>query len=315
MRSMLVLALTPAMLLAQTPEKLFQDRKFPEARAAAETQLKTNKNDGSAMYWMGRTLYQEGKIKESADWFEKAVKADDKNAQYHLWLGNAVGDEAENASKIRQPFLAKKVKNEFERAVDLDPTLVDARQGLANFYQMAPGFMGGSNAKAREQIAEIKKLNPYRGHFSTADYARRDKDLPGTLKAWEAAIAEFPDSTTFYYRLAGDQRQQTKWDDAFATYERILKEFPNETVPHLGWGAVAALSGKQLEKGESELKWFIANTTVEKVGTNNTAGAHFRLGQIYEKTNRRNLAKPEYEETLKINPQHADAKKALAALK
>src|SRR5690349_21431353 len=315
MRSMLLLALTPALLLSQTPEKLYAERKYPEARAAADAQLKANKNDASAMYWMGRCLYSENKIKESADWFEKAVKAEDKNAVYHFWLGNATGDEAEKASKLRQPFLAKKVQHEFERAVELDSTLLDARQGLANFYQMAPGFMGGSNAKAREQVAAIRKLNPYRGHFAAASYAQRDKDVPGAQKEWEGAIAAFPDSGGPYYQLAGTFRQQNKWDEAFGTYERLMKKFPNEPVPHLGWGAVAALSGKQLEKGESELKWFIANTTLEKVGVPNTGSAHFRLGQIYEKTNRKDLAKAEYQETLKVNPQHPDAKKALDALK
>jgi tetratricopeptide (TPR) repeat protein len=315
MRSILLLALTPAMLVSQTPEKLYGERKFPEARAAASAQLATNKNDATAMYWMGRCLYDENKIKEAADWFEKAVKADEKKAIYHFWLGNATGDEAEKASKLRQPFLAKKVQHEFERAVELDPALIDARQGLANFYQMAPGFMGGSNAKAKEQIAEIRKLNPYRGHNAAARYAQRDKDLPGVLKAWEGAIAEFPDSTFPYYQYAANLRAQSKWDESFAAYERILKKFPNETVPHLGWGGVSALSGKQMEKGETELKWFIANTTVEKVGAQNTAGAHFRLGQIYEKTNRKDLAKAEYQETLKMNPQHPEAKKTLDALK
>ncbi|MEK7402276.1 MAG: tetratricopeptide repeat protein [Gemmatimonadota bacterium] len=86
-------------------------------------------------------------------------------------------------------------------------------------------------------------------------------------------------------------------------------------IAHLGWGDTSASSGKQYERGERELRFFIANATVEKVGIQNYAGAHFRLGQILEKTNRRDQAKTEYQEALKLNPQHADAKKALDALK
>ncbi|HEX7939558.1 MAG TPA: tetratricopeptide repeat protein, partial [Gemmatimonadaceae bacterium] len=147
MRTALLLAFASC-LAAQTPEKLFQERKFAEARASASAQLSANKNDGNAMYWMGRVAMAQNKTDEAIDWFEKAVKADDKNALYHLWLGNAVGNEAQNASTLRQPFLARRVKAEFERAVALDPTLIDARDGLISFYQQAPGFMGGSTDKA-----------------------------------------------------------------------------------------------------------------------------------------------------------------------
>jgi tetratricopeptide (TPR) repeat protein len=315
MRAAAFFLLMAASVAAQSPESLFRERKFDEARTAAKAQIAANKNDANAMYWLGRVAEAEDKGKEALDWFEKAVKIDDKNALYHFWIGNVVGEEAQNASPLRQPFLAKRVKNEFEKAVALDPTLVEARQGLANFYQMAPGIMGGSNEKAAEQVRAIQKLNPYRGHFAAAQYAQRDKNPEGELREWQAGIAAFPDSASFYYNIAGAQRRQSKWDEAFATYETMFKKFPNETVPHLGWGAVSALSGKQLEKGEAELKWFIANAKIETVGNQNMAGAHFRLGMIYEKTARKELARAEYNETQKLNPQHPDVKKALAGLK
>jgi tetratricopeptide (TPR) repeat protein len=315
MRASILLLLASAALSAQTPEKLFQERKFDEARSAASAQLAANKNDATAMYWMGRVARAENKTDEAIGWFEKAVKADDKSALYHFWLGSAVGNAAQNASKLRQPFLARRTKAEFERAVALDPTMIDARQGLADFYQMAPGFMGGSNEKAREQVNEIRKLNSYSGHFAGARYADRDQDLNAAAKEWEAAIALAPDSLQPYFNLAGVYRRQSKWQEAFATYERITRQFPNDVIAHLGWGATAVLSNTQLERGEKELKYFLAHATVEKAGTANMAGAHFRLGQLYEKTNRPPEAKASYSEALKLNPQHADAKKALNNLK
>ncbi len=310
-----LLLLMSATLAAQSPEKLFQDRKFGEARSAAQSQLAANKSDATAMYWLGRVAEAENKNGEALDWFEKAVKLDDKNAVYHLWVGNVVGEEAGNASKIKQPFMARRIKAEYEKAVALDPNLIAAREGLMGFYQQAPGFMGGSNEKAKEQVAAIRKLDPYRGHSAGARYAERDKDPAGAAKEWEAAIAAFPDSAAPYFSLGGVYRRQSKWDEAFAAYERLMKAKPDELIAHLGWGAVSSLSGLQLERGERELKFFLANATIEKHGNVNVAGAHYRLGQVLEKTNRRDQAKPAYEETLKINPQHADAKKALAALK
>lgn len=302
--------------VAQTPERLIQERRFDEAHTVLRAQLTRDRNDANAMYWMGRASDGEGKTDDAIGWFEKAVKVDDNNAVYHLWLGNSVGDKAQNASKLKQPFLARRVKSEFERAVALDPTLIDARQGLVDFYSMAPGFMGGSMDKAKEQVAEITKLSPLQGHRSGARLGERDdKDLTGAEREYQAAIATAPDSLQAYYALAALYRRQSKWDDAFAAYERILKLKPGELVPHLGWGAVSAISGKSIEKGERELRYFLANGTLKTVGNQNLAGAHFRLGQICEKTNRRDQAKAEYTEALKINPQHPLAQKALDALK
>jgi len=309
-------AQAPASVTApQTPEILIRQRKLVEARAILQADLAKNKNDHAAMYWMGRAAYAEEKTDDALDWFEKAAKLDDKNAVYHLWIGNAVGDKAQNANKLKQPFLAKRVKNEFERAVALDPKLIDAREGLVGFYSQAPGFMGGGMDKAKEQAAEISKLNPYRGQMNLSRIAREEKDTVAEMKAYEGAIAVAPDSVGGYYSLAGMYRRQQRWDDAFAIYEKLMKLGPNEAVPHLGWGAVSSQSGKSMDRGERELKHFLSVATLEKDGNANVAGGHFRLGQLYEKTSRKDLAKAEYQETLKINPQHADAKKSLAALK
>src|SRR6185369_14942588 len=112
-------------------------------RAEVEPLIKKNGSDDAALHCMGRIYYARGESGKAVDWFEKAAKVNDKSALHHLWLGDALGDEAQKANKLRQPFLARRVKAEFELAVALDPTLVDARVGLTQFYAIAPGVMGG----------------------------------------------------------------------------------------------------------------------------------------------------------------------------
>ncbi len=67
--------------------------------------------------------------------FERAVKADERNAVYHLWLGNAVGQQAQNANPIRQGLMARRIRAAWERAIELDPSLLDARDALISFYR------------------------------------------------------------------------------------------------------------------------------------------------------------------------------------
>ena len=96
--------------------------------------------------------------RDAVGWFEKAVKANDKSSAHHLWLGNALGEQASHTNKLKLPFLARRVKGEFDKAVELDPRSWEARHGLIQFYSQAPGVMGGSMDKAKEQAREIGKI-------------------------------------------------------------------------------------------------------------------------------------------------------------
>src|SRR3712207_5980227 len=160
---------------------------------------------------MGRIAIAEGRTGDAVDWFEKAVKANDSSSEYHLWLANALGTEAQRASKLRQPFLARRVKSEFERAVQLDPRSVAARRGLMDFYLIAPGVMGGSKEKAREQAAEIAKLSPLQGRFAMAAIAQREKDVKAVEREFVAAVAENPDSLIAHLNLSVYYQNVQRW--------------------------------------------------------------------------------------------------------
>jgi len=316
----IILGALPLSLLAQssatavTPEKLFELRRFDEARAAFEGILAKDKNDANALFYLGRIAEAQGKSGDAVDWYEKAVKRDDKNALYHFYLGSAVGTEAQKANKLRQPFLARRVKSEFERSVQLDPNLIDPRFGLVDFYSIAPGIMGGSMDKAREQAAEIGKLNAMRGHEANARIANRVKDTITVEKEWRAAITVAPDSARGYSGLATFYRGRGRYDEAAAVYDEWMKARPNDATPHANWGIVAVLAGKNLERAERELKYWFEHYPKDTPPAV-VSGIHFRLAQLYEKQSRKDLARAEYEEAVKLNPDNQDAKKALAALK
>jgi tetratricopeptide (TPR) repeat protein len=320
MRLSLSVLLLPIVVGAQSPqssvapESLFASGRFNEARAAFESQLARNKNDANALYYMGRIADAQDKPKEAVDWFEKAVKQNAQSALYHTWLGNALGDVAQNANKLKQPFLARRVKSEFEKAVQLDPTMWEPRSGLVDFYSVAPGIMGGDMAKAKEQAAALVKLHPLRGHLAEARIADRVKDSTSALAAYKAAVDVAPDSAQGYYALAGWFRRQSRWDEAFATYDALMQRKADEVPAHASWGIVAAISGKNLERGERELKYWLANAP-QNANALSYSNVHMRLGQIYERTARLDSARAQYREAVARNPENKTAKEMLAALK
>jgi tetratricopeptide (TPR) repeat protein len=297
-----------------TVQKLVDDRKFDDARTVVQTALKKNDKDDVSLHCMGRIYVAEDKAGESQKWFERAVDANDKVAVHHLWLGNAIGEQAQKASKLKQPFMAKRIKSEFEKAVQLDPALIDARHGLIQFYSQAPGFMGGSMDKAKEQAREIGKLNAWRGHWEMAQLLERDKDVAGAEKEFMAAVTAAPDSNLTYLFLGSFQRRQKKWSEALATYETLLKRKPDAVNVHLNVAYTLYQSGQDLAREERETRLWIEKMPSD-ASKQNQAVAHFLLGHAAEKQGKKDVAKSEYQQAVSLYPANNDAKKALEALK
>ena len=318
MRITVLLLVIASSLAAQTPEELFKAGKYDDAKKVFAERVARNRNDAQALFYMGRIAEEQDRHSEAVDWYEKALKLNDTSATYHFWLGSATGALAQRASKIKQPFLARKVKSEFERASQLDPSMLDPRIGLVDFYVMAPGFMGGSIEKAHQQATEIKKLHPYRGFYAEARIASRQKNVAAEGKAYEEALAAAraaaPDSTAPWFSLAAYYRRQARWDDAFALYDSVARRWPNDIAVHLSYGYASSLSGQRLERGEREIRTYLEHPPKD-VNDATLSFARYHLGQIYEKTARKDAAKTEYAEAVRLNKDNADAKKAIAALK
>lgn len=295
-------------------QRAFRAREFDQASAAARVQVDHNPRDGAAVYCMGRINEAQSRSGEAVDWFEKAVRLDEQKAEYHLWLGNALGEEAQKANKFRQPFLARRVKTEFERAVELDSTSLDARHGLIQFYSVAPGFMGGSMERARAQAAVIGRLNPMRGHVETAQLLERERDIAGAEREYAAGVAAAPDSAYAYYALGSYYQRQKRWTEAFATYDKLLAVKPNDVVARVQIGRAAAVSGQNLEAGEQQLTSVLA-APPDEFPPISASSVHYRLGNIYERQGKAERARAEYTEALRLNPKNEDARKSMGGLK
>jgi predicted Zn-dependent protease len=221
------LPMTARAQCAPTVQQLLTERKLDEARAQVDAQLKRSPGDDAAMECMGRVLVEKGKPGEGAEWLEKATRVNPQSAQHFLWLAKALGAEGEKASKLRQPFIIRRFKAASERALALDPALVDPRRNLVMFYSMAPGFMGGDMLKAKQQAVEIMKLNPMRGHTANGVIAERSGDKVTAEKEFLAAIAIAPDSVGAYHSAALFYTRQNRKRDAIAMYEKMIVLDPN----------------------------------------------------------------------------------------
>ena len=285
---------------------LFDAKRYPEAKAIAERLVEADAKDAQAAFWLGRIYYVERKLDQAASWFEKSAQIEPRNALAHHWMGVAYGRQAVGANKFRQAILARRTKAAFERAIALDPDLLESRQYLLQYYLIAPGIVGGSMEKARAQAAEIAKRDAVRGHLARGAIHDREDNAAGAEREYLAAIKAAPDSLEAYYGLALMYQRTKQYDKAFDTYEQVLVRRPAETRARYLIGRTAAISGERLDRAELTLREYLRPRP--DASRQGNASAHYLLGVIYERRGEPDAAKREYDLSKKMDPQQAEAR-------
>lgn len=128
---------------------------------------------GATEWDEGLRLYQDEEYRRAQELFERAASQDPANSKFQLWVGLAMGRRAQQMSGFRRlgsMSLARQVRRQFEKAVELDPANLEALEALQGFHVQAPGIVGGDKARARSIAAEIEAVDEARGAASWADY-------------------------------------------------------------------------------------------------------------------------------------------------
>lgn len=282
LRSSLALVfLTLALTATASPQfdaarDLYTQRKDAEAKTAFEALARAEPRNAEVSLYLGRLAMRARDFDTAIKHFEKAIELDPKRSAYHLDLGGAYGNKAQSAGLLSKASLAGKSRNALEKAVELDPRSIDARNGLLQFYSQAPGIMGGGMDKAHAQADEMIKLDPIRGKIAKAGLFSREK----------------------------------KFDEAFALYEDTLRSKPDDYASLYQIGRLAAETGQRLELGLASLQKCLGMTPPS--GAPGHAAAHWRLGNIWEKKGDKTAARTCYEAALAVD---AKFESAIAALK
>src|SRR4051812_26297352 len=240
---------------------------------------------------------------------EKCVAAEPGNSKFHQWLGRALGLEAAQNGIVSGALSVRKVKTELEKAIDLDPLNLEARQDLAVMYRAAPGFLGGSNAKADEQVRFIRRHDPALATQLEGDFLFADKKYDAALSAYQES-ERLHSRPMILVRISLAHQNRKDWTQAFAALDRALGMDANFPFALYQVGRTAALSGQQLDRGEKCLRTYIAMPVREDLENPSLAAAHFRLGNILEKKGDATAARNEYETSLKLDPKQKLAREA-----
>ncbi|MBP6750169.1 MAG: tetratricopeptide repeat protein [Xanthomonadaceae bacterium] len=284
----------------------------PSALAAAEALVKAEPKNGSAWVALTQARVYAKRNEKAVEAGERAVELAPNDPQAHLWLGNAIGNRIGEVGMIGKMSLAPDLRDAFERAVKLDPSLVEARYALIEFYLQAPSAIGGGIDKARAQATAIGKYDRVRGLTSQARIAMHEKKTPQAIGFLESALALKPADTALRLQLIVLYQDAKRWPDAYTAIKKWIAEAPKFNKAQYQLGRLAAESGRYLEEGEAALRVYL--TMPRASDDPKPQNARYRLGQVLAKAGRKDEARAEFQAALKLDPKMKEAKEALAAL-
>jgi tetratricopeptide (TPR) repeat protein len=294
-------------LAAESPQDLLAAGRVDQAIQTLQRQIQ-NAPTAEAYNLLCRAYFELDAWDPGIPDCEKAVELEPGNGLYHLWLARIYGLKADHVGFFSAAGMAKKVRKEFERAVELAPDSWEARTDLAEFYVEAPGIVGGGEDKARAQAKQLERLNPAMAHWVLARIAEKNKDLSAAEEEYRAAITASHNGARAWLNLAGFYRHTNRLDDM----ENALRSMESSQIDHpaaLVDGASLLLrTGRDYSMAVRLLRRYLSSNTVEEAPV---FKAQYLLGQLFEKQGNAAAAADQYRAGLAIASSFTRARDAL----
>jgi len=244
------ICLLPAQTTMDAAREAVKSKNWQEAKKILESLIEQNEDNAQAHFLLGECFLALKDYDEASDEFEEAVDLEPDSALYYARLGQALGIKAQNSNVLKQAWLAPKIKNAFARAVELDSTQVDARINLANFYLMAPGFMGGDMEKALEQANALIRMGNINGRLILAQiYLKKEKADSAMMmyEEIEKEVGDNPEYYGFYNNYGYLLLRQKQYDKAIVKFKKQIEMAPDRANPYDSLGDAYRAAGRTEE--------------------------------------------------------------------
>ena len=301
-----------ASVIVSEAQHQFEAGNYSGAISTLQPLASSNSTNPDAYYWLGRGYYELRDYDNSIANLEKAVAISPKNSVYHDWLGRADGGKAD----VDRSFsFARKVKKEFQIAVSLDGSNLQARRDLEEFTLDAPWIVGGNKDEALEQADAIAAADPVAGHLAHALYDREaSKNNQQAESEYQQILLAKPKKLEPFFEVADfyiAQNQPAGIDNAIQAAAAVTP-----TDPRIAFyrGVEGIIANHDLPDAERDLKSYLASTP-DRSDWPGHASARVWLGRLYELQGKTADAAEQYRAALQINPRQKEARSRLDKLK
>lgn len=295
---------------APSIEQLYDAGLYEQAVKVLTTETRNNASDASLYDWLGRCYFQLGDYGNAISSLERAAQLDPSRSEYHDWLGKAYGRKAEESNPLSAMSLAGKAHKEFAEAVRLNPSNLAAERDLIHYLLNSPGFVGGGEERANEQIQALAKVDPVEGALARAEadavrkkYGEADQEYRKLLEdnpkqiGVDFEIAE-------YYRDRGNGKLMEQAIDQAAMLD------PKDIRLNYYRGIALILLQKDPMLAEKDLRAYL-DSAPENSELPPRSSAREWLGRLYQMEDKLDSAAEEYRAALALDPHNKTLREEL----
>ena len=308
-----LLALLPCLSAADSAEsKLLAEGRVDDAITSLQHKIDSAPKDAASYNLLCRAYFALSEWDKGIAACEQAVSLEPENSQYHLWQGRIYGEKADHAGFLSAAGMAKKVRNEFETAVRLNPNSAEARTDLAEFYLEAPGIVGGGRQKAEAEAQKLATIDPVRAGWVKGRLAEKKKDLVAAENEYRAAIEASQGAALAWLNLAFFYRHAGRLDAMEDAIGHAAAHPMNQPEVLMEGAAMLLRSKRDLPQATLLLRRYLSSgSTVEAAPA---FKAHYLLGTALEQQGDKSAAAQEYRASLSLAKSFTLAQDALDRL-
>jgi tetratricopeptide (TPR) repeat protein len=303
-----ILVLAPLANAEPSPKDLLAAGRVDELVQRLQKNIAATPRDSESYNLLCRAYFSLEDWDHAISACEHAVTAAPEVSLYHLWLGRAYGEKADRVTFFSAAGMAKKVRTEFERSVQLAPDSWEARADLAEFYAEAPGIVGGGKDKARSQADSLMKLNPAIAHYILGRLAEKNKDNAAAEKEYRAAIEASHGGAHAWLNLALFYRHSSRFDEMEVALHSMAKAQLDRPESLMDGGSILLRTGRNPAFGAQLVRQYLQSTLVE---AGPAFKAHCVLGELLEKQGDARGAAEQYRAALSLAHNYSKAQEGL----
>jgi Flp pilus assembly protein TadD len=303
-----VLLLALPLAAADSAKDSLAAGRVDEAISALNGRVSSSPSDAESFNLLCRAYYTIEDWDRAEGACKKAVSLGPNVSRYHRWLGRVYGEKANRANFLAAASLAGKVRDEFQRAVDLDQADTNARIDLAEYFLEAPGVVGGGQDKARAQAKIIGTLDPAMEHWVYARIGEKNKDAVTAEREYQQVVALSKGDAEAWLNMALFLRRQKRFDDMEQAIVKISQAPMPKREVLVDAAQTLFRAGRAFPFAIELLQRYLASGPVEEAPA---FKAHYLLGTLLEKQGDKAGAAREYRASLSLARNYGLAQQAL----
>ena len=230
-----------------------------EYQAAIDVLLPLTPKGPDSLALLGRAYYMNGQYKLATEYLEKAVAADPSNAGYYDWLGRAYGRRAETSSFLTALPHASRTRENFEKAVTLDPVNLEALSDLFEYYLEAPRALGGGMDKAEAIAARIGQLDKAEFECKLAEIAEKRKQHQSAEQHLRRAVAIEPGHIGRVIDLGEFLTGQGRYEECDELFRIAERQSPDSPRLMFARARLEIRTGRDLNEAKNLLRNYLAS--------------------------------------------------------